>query len=414
LFDHTTGSFNTAVGHEALQNNTTANNNTGVGYQALTANTTGQQNTALGAEALSANSTGNGIVAVGRQALYASTASNNTAIGHNVMTANTSGTLNVAVGGGLYGSTGGALSANTTGSNNTAAGHSALQANTTGTSNTAVGYGALDANTTSNGSTAVGENALGSSTGAYNTAVGTGAGTSITTGAKNTIIGGFQGNQGGLDIRTASNNIVLSDGDGNPRLHWNGSNWRFKDFNLEIGGNSACSVYRATDSAAGGIHFSVPGVLPADNGGNPIDNTQPLGSGSHRWTALFAASGTINTSDQNEKQDIESLSDAELRVATAIKGLVKKFRWRDAVEAKGDNARTHVGVIAQEVQAAFQAEGLDAADYALFCSDTWYEVEGKAVDDEGNWHTAETEGAVEVTRLGVRYDQLLSFVIAAM
>ena len=40
----------------------------------------------------------------------------------------------------------------------------------------------------------------------------------VTTGSKNTIIGGYHGNQGGLDIRTSSNNIVLSDGDGNPRL----------------------------------------------------------------------------------------------------------------------------------------------------------------------------------------------------
>jgi len=38
-------------------------------------------------------------------------------------------------------------------------------------------------------------------------------------GIKNTIIGTYNGNQGGLDIRTSSNNIVLSDGDGNPRLY---------------------------------------------------------------------------------------------------------------------------------------------------------------------------------------------------
>jgi hypothetical protein len=39
----------------------------------------------------------------------------------------------------------------------------------------------------------------------------------MTTGNNNTILGRYNGNQGGLDIRTASNNIVLSDGDGNPR-----------------------------------------------------------------------------------------------------------------------------------------------------------------------------------------------------
>ena len=34
-----------------------------------------------------------------------------------------------------------------------------------------------------------------------------------------------------------------------------------------------------------------------------------------------------------------------------------------------------IGAVAQEVQAAFIAENLDPARYALFCSDTWYEVD---------------------------------------
>ena len=34
----------------------------------------------------------------------------------------------------------------------------------------------------------------------------------------NTLLGSYNGNQGGLDIRTSSNNIVLSDGDGKPQL----------------------------------------------------------------------------------------------------------------------------------------------------------------------------------------------------
>jgi hypothetical protein len=45
----------------------------------------------------------------------------------------------------------------------------------------------------------------------------------MTSGSKNTILGRYQGNSGGLDIRTSSNNIVLSDGDGNPRVHIDGS-----------------------------------------------------------------------------------------------------------------------------------------------------------------------------------------------
>jgi hypothetical protein len=53
--------------------------------------------------------------------------------------------------------------------------------------------------------------------------LGNGAGYYLTTGTKNTIIGQFDGNNGGLDIRTASNYIVLSDGDGNPRGIFDGS-----------------------------------------------------------------------------------------------------------------------------------------------------------------------------------------------
>ena len=137
------------------------------------------------------------------------------------------------------------------------------------------------------------------------------------------------------------------------------------------------------------------------------DNTQLLGSGSYRWAEVYAGNATINTSDANLKQDIENLDAAELTVATAIKGLIKKYRFTNAVEEKGDDARIHVGVIAQEVEQAFLDAGLDASRYALFCRDTWYEVDGDEV-------TADTPGAVEKTRLGIRYAELLAFVIAAM
>lgn len=53
------------------------------------------------------------------------------------------------------------------------------------------------------------------------------------------------------------------------------------------------------------------------------DNTTSLGQASNRWTEVFAVAGTINTSDEREKQDISSLDEAELRVATALKGLIK-------------------------------------------------------------------------------------------
>lgn len=144
------------------------------------------------------------------------------------------------------------------------------------------------------------------------------------------------------------------------------------------------------------------------------DDSQLLGTSTKRWSQLYAGTATINTSDATLKQDIENLNAAELTVATAIKGLIKKYRFTDAVNAKGDDARIHVGVIAQEVEQAFLDAGLDASRYALFCRDTWYELDGSPFDSENNEVTADTPGAVEETRLGIRYSELLAFVIAAM
>ena len=138
----------------------------------------------------------------------------------------------------------------------------------------------------------------------------------------------------------------------------------------------------------------------AHNGGfySLNDNTHDLGNPSNRWDDVYATNGTIQTSDRNEKQDIAELTDAEQRVAVAAKGLLRKFRWRDSVEAKGDEARTHFGIIAQDLQAAFAAEGLDAGDYAMFISSTW----------------TDEETGEERTRMGVRYSELLAFIIAAI
>ena len=144
------------------------------------------------------------------------------------------------------------------------------------------------------------------------------------------------------------------------------------------------------------------------------DNSITLGTGSHRWSVVYAASGTINTSDEATKQDIAPLSTAESLVAADIKGLIKKFRFKDSVTAKGDDARIHVGVIAQDVEAAFIARGLDPARYALFCRDEWDDQIERVFDEDGE-PTDEFAVAIPAgSRLGIRYDELLAFVLSAV
>ena len=194
-----------------------------------------------------------------------------------------------------------------------------------------------------------------------------------------------------------------------------------------------------------GVRFITANWLPTNNTGNDSDNTVDLGMSSVRFDDIYATNGTIQTSDRNEKQDIEELTEAEQRVAVACKGLMRKFRWKDAVAEKGDDARIHFGIIAQDLQDAFTAEGLDAGRYAMFISTTWYEklvpvdavIGVEAVeatyDDEGaeltpaveaveakdaytrtDTEEEPTDGYTERTRLGVRYPELLAFIISAM
>lgn len=162
-------------------------------------------------------------------------------------------------------------------------------------------------------------------------------------------------------------------------------------------------------------------LSPNQNAVSPFnDNVLNLGLPSARWAVVYAATGAINTSDKRSKQDIASLDDAEKRVSVALKGLVKKFRFKDAVAEKGGAARIHVGVIAQEVVAAFQTEGLNANHYGILCYDKWDEqpeIVEQVLDEEGN-ATGETVVVQQYVaagdRYGVRYDQLLAFILAAL
>jgi len=181
-------------------------------------------------------------------------------------------------------------------------------------------------------------------------------------------------------------------------------------------------------STCSGVFFNVNGVLPMVNG-SVSDNTEDLGQPDLRWDDVHATNGTIQTSDENEKQNIASMTTAELAVGKSISALFKTFRWKDKVASKGNDARTHSGIIAQQVKAAFEAESLDATKYALFCSNTWWEhdvnVDAVEADDTANppieavdaytrtdrYYTEDDapSGSTKKTRMGIRYPELLSF-----
>jgi trimeric autotransporter adhesin len=322
----TTASNNTAVGKSALSANTTASNNTAVGYATLTANTTGTQNVAVGSQSLLAHTTGNYNVAVGQNALVSNTtASDNTSVGAFALDANTTGANNTAVGKEALGS-------NTTASSNTAVGYQAGYSNTTGSYNTALGYGTGSVSQTADACTYVGFASGNLATASSNTFIGTSSGNQVTTGSKNTIIGRFNGNQGGLDIRTASNNIVLSDGDGNPRGFFDASG------NLIVGGNAlntvnAFSVHPATNPYIG-LNKSLTGTHDAFY-------FQHNGSVIGKITYSDSATAYVTSSDYRLKKNVTDITDGIDRLKQLP---VHKFNFI------ADPDTTVDGFLAHEVQ----------------------------------------------------------------
>lgn len=142
-----------------------------------------------------------------------------------------------------------------------------------------------------------------------------------------------------------------------------------------------------------------------------------LGQPSLRWKNIYAENTTISSSDANLKTEISELSEAEKRVAIALKGLVKKFKFKNAVAIKGENARIHIGLIAQEVQDAFTAEGLDVTNYSLFCKTKWYEYIDDSLDVPAvvqSEEPVEGKDCEEKITLGIRYEEVLGFIISAL
>lgn len=131
------------------------------------------------------------------------------------------------------------------------------------------------------------------------------------------------------------------------------------------------------------------------------DNAYTLGAASYRWSTIYAATGTINTSDAREKTTIASLSEAELAAAKALASEIGTYQFLSAVEEKGaDTARLHVGMTVQRAMEIMTAQGLDPTRYGFICHDSW----DTETDQDG---TVTLEAG---DRYSFRPDELLLFI----
>jgi hypothetical protein len=407
------GTNNTFVGENSGYLNQSGGNNVGVGFNTFYNLNSGTNNSALGNFSLQQNTTGYKNTAIGYFALNANTISNdNTAVGNDSLKVNTIGNFNTAVGSG-------SMIANTSGLNNVAIGYRSLNNNTTGNYNTVIGNNATTLAAGNSNSIVIGRDAVGLGTDTVvlgnggilttilrgQTLIGTTTVGAPTYGSTPQLVvaNPFSNVGGVIDIRNLNTSIVADSLLG--RIQFTGKS------DALVGFTSAAIEVISTgnmgtgNNGGGALKFMTsPGTFPTNpiermrvtQGGTVqpgIDNSYSLGASGIRWSAVWAANGTIQTSDEREKKDIV---DSDLGLDFISKLRPVSFKWKvgknevtnelDGLDEEGnpktkivvtpiEGKRTHYGLIAQEVEAA-----LDGKDFGGFIHDKETDIKGLRYD----------------------------------
>lgn len=82
-------------------------------------------------------------------------------------------------------------------------------------------------------------------------------------------------------------------------------------------------------------------------------------TGNYRFKEIYAVSGTINTSDRREKNTIKPICDKYIEFFKKLKPVTYKFN-------QGQSGRTHIGFIAQDIEAAMKNIKMDSSEFAGF------------------------------------------------
>jgi hypothetical protein len=401
LSANVTGTQITAIGNLALNSNM-ANNNTAVGFKAMLTNTTGNTNTSVGSESLQTSLSGNENSAFGYRTLYLATSANkNNAFGKTALGNILTGSQNIGIG-----VNAGLLTAS--GNQNTTSDFSIYIGNDTKPSlddnqnEIVIGYNAsgLGSNTVVLGNGSILTTILRGQTLIGTTTVG-----APTYGSTPQLVvaNPFSNVGGVIDIRNLNTSIVADSLLG--RIQFTGKSDALVGFTsaaIEVISTGSMGI---GNNGGGALKFMTsPGTFPT----NPIermrvtqngtvqpgtDNSYSLGASGIRWSSVWAANGTIQTSDEREKKNIV---DSDLGLDFVSKLRPVSFKWKvgknevtnelDGLDEDGNpktkivvtpikGKRTHYGLIAQEVEAA-----LDGKDFGGFIHDKETDIKGLRYD----------------------------------
>lgn len=151
--------------------------------------------------------------------------------------------------------------------------------------------------------------------------------------------------------------------------------------------------------------------LPATNG------TSNLGGSINRFAVVYAATGTINTSDERDKTWRSAMTDNEYAAALEIINELGFYQWDASIAEKGEDARYHFGVRAQRAFAILDDHLGEGAwhSYAFACYDSWDDQFAEVLDENDNIDAGAQGDPVTPAgdRYGLRTDQFTLFLMAA-
>lgn len=230
----------------------------------------------------------------------------------------------------------------------------------------------------------------------------------------------------GGEIRSDTSLVTGSNANGWARIVTAGGAAYFQSGSLNSGSASANPIVLGNMYGASGGSAVRPGA----------DNAWTLGNGSFRFSVVYAATGTINTSDAREKAWRGGLSEADIRAGRRIIRELGWYQWLAEIERKGeDSARLHFGVRAQEVIRILIEEGIEIAQEidlpadqfipkgerpsfrsAFLCFDTWDDEWQDEYEEGPDGERVATGAQILVrpagNRFGLRTDQLTLFLLA--
>ena len=244
----------------------------------------------------------------------------------------------------------------TTGDSNVAIGYNALTALTTSQQNIAIGHSALAAITTGSGvnfgndniaigfKSQIASNGTSDNTSINNVSIGNYSLAAITDGRSNTVFGANAFQNAGT---SSSNNTIIG-------CH---SSFSVSDIcmdNIIIGQSAAIGH---SDASTNGAKNQIVIGTRAKGHGNDIvvignascskwepdsDNKVDLGSSNYKFNQIYALNSAINTSDLNEKKEINNLI-LGLDFITDLRPV--EYKW-----LRGTDSNKHYGLIAQDVE----------------------------------------------------------------